>query len=81
VYRPDFLLLFNIEPHALSERKLRPEIDRVGGATHICLPCVGAGLATAARLLFATKGTTYLGSRRPNVYTRCERSPYGEVMD
>ena len=48
MYRPDFLLLFYIEPHALSERKLRPEIDRVGGATHICLACVGAGLATAA---------------------------------
>ena len=31
-------------PHALRERKLRPEIDRVGGATHISLPCVGAGL-------------------------------------
>jgi len=55
-------LLFNIEPHALCERKLRPEIDRVGGATHIGLPCVGAGLATTARLFFATKSTPDLGS-------------------
>jgi hypothetical protein len=54
--------LFNIEPHALCERKLHPEIDRVGGATHIGLPCVGASLATTARLLFATKGTPDLGS-------------------
>jgi len=39
-------LLFNIEPHALCERKLRPEIDRVGGATHVGFPRNGAGLAT-----------------------------------
>jgi hypothetical protein len=27
--------LFNVEPHALRERKLHPEIDRVGGPTPI----------------------------------------------
>ena len=55
----------NIEPHALRERKLRPEIDRVGGAAHIGLPRVGAGLATTAGFLFAAKGTADLGSRGP----------------
>src|SRR5271154_5396024 len=59
---------FNIEPHALRERKLRPEIDRIGGPTHIGLPRVGAGLATAAGLLFAAKGAADFGSRRPNVH-------------
>src|SRR6516165_3580181 len=60
--------LFNVEPHALRERKLHPEIDRVGGPTHIGLPHVGAGLATAASLLLAAKGAADLGSRRPNVH-------------
>src|SRR6266567_4368024 len=61
-------LLFNIEPYALRERKLRPEIDSISGATHVGLPRVGAGLAPAARLLFAAKGAADLGSRRPNVH-------------
>jgi len=38
--------LFNVEPHALRERKLHPEIDRVGGPTHIGLPHVGIGQYT-----------------------------------
>jgi hypothetical protein len=32
--RASLASLFDIEPHALREWKLRPEIDRVGGATH-----------------------------------------------
>src|SRR6516162_5062080 len=60
--------LFNVEPHALRERKLDPEIDRVGSPTHIGLPHVGACLATAAGLLLAAKGAADLGSRRPNVH-------------
>ena len=60
--------LFNVEPDALRERKLHPEIDRVGGPTHIGLPHVGAGLATAASLLLAAKGAADLGSGRPNVH-------------
>jgi hypothetical protein len=54
--------LLNVEPHALRERKLHSEIDRVGGPTHIGLPHVGAGLATAAGLLLAAKGAPDLGS-------------------
>ena len=45
----------NIEPHALRKWQLRPEIDRVRGSTHIRLPCIGAGFATASGLLLATK--------------------------
>src|SRR5262249_28556577 len=60
--------LFNVEPHALRERKLHPEIDRVGGPTHIGLPHVGAGLTTAAGLLLSAKGAADLGSRRSNVH-------------
>src|SRR5260370_1205910 len=61
-------LLCDIEPHALRERKLRPEIDRVGGATHVSLPGIGAGLAAAAGLLLAPKGAADLRSRRPDVH-------------
>src|SRR5215831_14843114 len=48
-------LVFNIESNPLRERKLRPEIDRVGGATHVRLPRIGASLTAAAGLLFAPK--------------------------
>src|SRR6516165_11856577 len=58
----------NIEPHALRKWQLRPEIDRVRGSTHIRLPCIGAGFATASGLLLATKGTANLRPRRPNVH-------------
>src|SRR6266550_5086775 len=61
-------LLFDIELHALCEGKLNPEIDRVGGATHVRLPRVGTGLTSPARFLFAAKGTADLGTRRSNVH-------------
>jgi hypothetical protein len=63
-----FRLILNVEPYALCEWELRPEIDRVGGPTHVGFPRVGAGLTVPACLLFAAKGTADLGSRRPNVH-------------
>lgn len=54
--------LIDVEADALGERKFATEIDRAGDAAHVALPGVRAGFTTAARLLFAAKGTTNLGA-------------------
>ena len=52
----------DIELDTLGEWQGAAEIDRVGRPPHIGLPGIRAGLAPAARFLFATKGTADFGA-------------------
>ena len=56
------LSFLNIEAHALGQRKLRSEVDRVSRPTHIRLPGVRASFAAATRLLLAAKSAADLRS-------------------
>ena len=53
--------------HALRQRQGRAVVDGVGGAAHIGLPGVGAGLAAAAGFLLAAEGAADLGAGRADV--------------
>src|SRR3954453_22112297 len=48
------------ERHALRQRQLARVVDRVGGAAHVALPRVGAGLASATGLLLPAEGAADL---------------------
>src|SRR5438128_10999404 len=49
-------LFLNVEAHALRERQGARVVDGVGGAAHVGLPGVAAGLASTASLLLAAEG-------------------------
>src|ERR1700739_3704823 len=55
------------EAHALGQRQFGGVVDRVGGAPHVGLPRVGAGLPAAAGLLLAAERAADLGARRADV--------------
>src|SRR5262249_56407744 len=52
----------DIERDALGERQLGAVVYRVGGAAHVGLPGIGAGLAAAAGLLLAAERAADLGT-------------------
>ena len=52
---------------ALRQRQRLGVVHRVGGAAHIGLPGVGAGLAAAAGFLLAAEGAADLGARGADV--------------
>jgi hypothetical protein len=55
-------LLVDVEGDSLREGQVGAVVDGVGGAAHVLLPGVGAGLAASAGLLFAAEGSAYLCS-------------------
>src|SRR5688572_5213071 len=57
----------NVELHALGERQVARIVDGVGGAAHVGLPRVGAGLAAAAGVLLTAEGAADLGAAGPEV--------------
>ena len=57
----------DVELHALGQRQGRAVVDRVGGAAHVGLPGVRAGLAAAAGLLLAAEGAADLGARGADI--------------
>src|SRR5664279_1450530 len=52
---------------ALRERQFATPVDRVGLATHVGLPGVGPGLATAPCFLFTAERTADFGAGRSDV--------------
>ena len=60
--RIDDLLRGHLELDALRQREGLAVVDGVGGAPHIGLPCIRAGFATAAGLLFAAESAADLGA-------------------
>ena len=57
----------DVEPDALGQRQGRAVVHGVGGAAHVGLPAVGAGLAAAAGLLLAAERAADLGARGADV--------------
>src|SRR5688572_24504237 len=57
----------DVEGHALGQRQGGGVFDGVGGAAHVGLPAVGAGLAPAAGLLLAAEGAADLSAARTDV--------------
>eukprot|EP00047_Mylnosiga_fluctuans_P013855 m.33831 g.33831 ORF g.33831 m.33831 type:complete len:546 (+) comp5145_c1_seq1:34-1671(+) len=53
---------------ALRQRESLGAVDGAGGAAHVLLPRVAAGLAAAAGLLLAAEGTADLSTGRGNVH-------------
>src|SRR6187200_1416036 len=56
-----------VEADPLGEGKVLRVVNGVGGAAHVGLPGVGAGLAAAAGLLFAPEGATDFGAAGADV--------------
>ena len=67
VHKDAFGSLPDVELHALGQRQRGAVIDGVGGAAHVGLPGIGAGLAAAAGFLLAAEGAADLGAGRADV--------------
>src|SRR5690606_11002499 len=57
----------DVEADALCQGQARAVVHRVGGAAHIGLPRIRAGLATAAGLLLAAERAADLGTGRADI--------------
>ncbi len=58
----------HIKFNALRQRQVGTPINGIGLPPHISFPCVGAGLAAAAGVLFPPEGTTDLRTGRADVH-------------
>src|SRR6186713_414008 len=68
VLRPDLRAFLDLEGDALGQRQFAAPVDGVGLASHVGLPRIRAGLASAAGVLLATKSAADLGAGSSDVH-------------
>src|SRR5688572_8232385 len=66
-YRDACRLPSELEPDSLGERQFAAVVDGIGGAAHVGLPGIRAGLTAAAGFLLAAERAADLGAARADV--------------